>query len=257
MCRSYSTETIASENNSKYKLIKSLQVKKYRDKEQLMFIEGHRSIIDAINNGLLPVHIFATPRAFDSPLGSNLRSVLSQLPATTADIVSESLMKNLVDTVTHQGVCGAFRMPTQPSSLPPAASLIVICDSIKDPGNLGTIFRTSYGLGVDCILLTEGCCDPYSPKVIRSSMGTLLSPELPFILTTWELIPSLLGNNYQVLICDAAGVPYDDVNLAVPTVLVLGSEASGVSAEAMGSQLNAKLIKIPMERGDTNRLNSS
>lgn len=146
------------------------------------------------------------------------------------------------------GVCGAFDMPISTLSLPITATLIVICDGIKDPGNLGTIFRTSYGLGVDALVLTDDCCDPYSPKVLRSAMGTVLSPLLPFIQSDWNSIPQLLGHGFQSLVCDAQGIVYDQIDACIPTVLVLGSEAIGVR-DAAYTLNKCTRISIPMQRG--------
>lgn len=240
------SETIISGNNSKFKLMKSLQLKKYRMKENLILVEGHRSVLDAISNGLDPKLIFVTKKSFESPLGQQLYDTLCQ--KEEFEIVPEHLMKSLTDTVHSQGICAAFPIPKEPANLPPNASLILICDSISDPGNLGTIIRTAFGLGVDAIVLTEGSCDPYSPKVLRSSMGTAISPLVPILQRSWSDIPELLGVSFQVLVTDAGGVCYDEVDMCPTTALVLGSEATGVDVKAFQLQ-HATPITIPMQRG--------
>ena len=239
-------ETIISESNGKYKLMKSLQLKKYRMKEKLILVEGHRTILDAISNGLEPKLIFTTVRSFDSPLGQQLFEVVRG--REDVEIVHENLMRAVTDTVHSQGVCAAFPLPPEPDALPLDASLVIICDGISDPGNMGTIIRTSFGLGADAIVLTEGSCDPYSPKVLRSSMGTAISPALPILQRRWSDIPLLLGDKFQALVADANGKCYDEVDMCRSTAVVLGSEAIGVSNEAF--HLNhAVTISIPMQRG--------
>lgn len=227
--------------------MKSLQLKKYRDKEGLVLLEGHRTIIDALSNGMSPSCILMTNRAFESPLGEELYSITKQLPCV--DIIPDAMMKNIVDTVQPQGVCAAFKLPTVLNHLPPTASLLVICDGVKDPGNMGTIFRTSFGLGVDCLMLTEGCVDPYSPKVLRSAMGTVLSPHMSMMQWSWAKISAEIDQTvFQILVCDADGVSYDTVDFTKPSVFVLGSEATGVDMSAVALQ-RAIRIKIPMCRG--------
>lgn len=247
--------TITSESNPKVKLLKSLRLTKYRQREQLVLLEGPRSILDCLSNNhnddevvmMEPVHLLATSRAFSSPLGEKLYRRVSSLPCL--DIVSESVLASISETVHSQGVVAAFRMPPPLTSLPSNASLLVICDGVSDPGNLGTILRTSFGLGVDAVLLTEGCCDVYSSKVLRASMGTALSPLLPILKLPRKDIPALLSEKgFQVLIADAGGVNYERLDYRVKTALVLGAEAAGVSAllrDAPGSTL----IQIPMQRG--------
>ena len=239
-------ETIVSESNSKFKLMKSLQLKKYRMKENLLLVEGHRTILDAISNGLQPKMIFTTLKSYESPLGRQLQDVVQT--RDDVEVVHENLMKSLTDTVHSQGVCAAFSIPPEPSQLPVNASLLVICDGVSDPGNMGTIIRTSFGLGAGAIILTDGCCDPYSPKVLRSSMGMAISPTVPIFQRPWSEIPQLLGDKYQALVADADGICYDEIDMCKPTAIVLGSEATGVRAEALRLR-HAVSISIPMERG--------
>jgi TrmH family RNA methyltransferase len=241
------TESIFSDGNAKYKLMKSLQLKKYRLKEQLVLVEGQRSVLDAVTGGLSPKIVLATSNAFDQPLGNKLLSAIR--PFNCLDIVSESLMKGLTETVQSQGICAAFSMPSQPLELPKNATLIVISDGVSDPGNLGTILRTSFGLGVDAIVMTGGSCDPYSSKVIRASMGTALSPLLPIFQFNWrEIKERLHDSNFNFLVADASGQAYDEIDMRHPSVIVVGSEATGVSDEALQQ---SRLIKIciPMSRG--------
>lgn len=82
--------------------MKSLLIKKYRDKERLILVEGHRSIIDAIHNGLMPKYIFITNKAFDAPMGRELEKALKGLDVNV-DEISDGMMRSITETVTNQG----------------------------------------------------------------------------------------------------------------------------------------------------------
>jgi TrmH family RNA methyltransferase len=112
---------------------------------------------------------------------------------------------------------------------------------------MGTLIRTAYGLGWDTVIAAE-TTDPWSQKCIRSCMGTIL--RLPIIEKAWSEVPALLHDSeFQVLLADASeeAVPYFEVDFTKPTVLVIGSEANGLSKEAENLR-GAKKICIPMPR---------
>ena len=108
-------------------------------------------------SGLLPKYIFVTEKAFSAPLGNRLEATLSPINQLV-HFVSDSVLNNLSDTVTSQGVVAAFQ--SLDYVYPKNSTLLVVCDGIADPGNLGTILRTSYGFGADAVI-TVGGCDPW------------------------------------------------------------------------------------------------
>lgn len=116
---------------------------------------------------------------------------------------------------------------------------------IADPGNLGTIMRTAFGLGFEALISID-TTDPWSPKCVRSSMGTVI--QLPIVETTWKDMKStVLERNLNVFLAvlDETALPYYNVNFREPCIIVIGSEAFGVSKEAMDLP-NVQNIFIPM-----------
>lgn len=109
-------------------------------------------VLDALSFGFVPHSIYASPSAFYAPLGSTLQSELEKIPQTK--FLSNELLQRASETEHSQGVIGLFQQP--PQSLSAAPSFCVICDGIHDPGNLGSIIRTAYGLGVECVLAIGG-----------------------------------------------------------------------------------------------------
>lgn len=167
---------ITSDSNERVKLLKSLDIKKKRDASQLILLEGHRQIIDALtafeatgdtNMGGVPIHIMVSKKAFNAPLGKTLDKALSKSTylMSTVSIISESILKDISDTVNNQGIVAAFSKPKpqytsidellqkKENFLHEKKPLILILDHVADPGNIGTIVRSSYGLGVDAIVI--------------------------------------------------------------------------------------------------------
>ena len=285
---------IVSESNEKVKLVKNLQLKKRRDKEGLILLEGHRQVIDALRYGVAPRNIFITDKGIDGPMGYSLMEAITFSGEAAGDsgedlfrkidVVSDTLMKKCFSEVeTAQGLVAAFKRPNRESYLhrikekessSNANALVVFLDHVSDPGNMGTLIRSSFGFGADTMILTGGC-DPWSPKVIRSAMGMGL--QIPIIETAgWsdqlldilaEPSPSQMGSlfpllehanqDYQILVADmsADATPYYDVDFTKPTMVVVGSEARGPSPEVLGLP-NAKKIYIPMAR-DLESLNAA
>ena len=156
--------------------------------------------------------------------------------------VPEDIMASISPMQTPQGALFLCRLP-QKQDFAPAAGMLLL-DGIQDPGNLGTILRTADAMNVPVALL-EGCADPYSHKVVRSSMGAVFRTQI--LQTTWAQAKEA---------CAAAGIPVavtalsdraeDLRRAAVETMaVVIGSEGQGVRKEIMDSA--QKQLIIPME----------
>ncbi len=155
--------------------------------------------------------------------------------------VPEDVMASISPMESPQGALFLCRLPEQETFVPRKGTLIL--DGIQDPGNLGTILRTSDALQVPVVLL-EGCADPYSHKVVRASMGAVL--RSPVIRSTWaEVFDG----------CRSAGIPIGVTALSPRArdirqadlsqmAVVIGSEGQGVRKEIL-DQADAELI-IPM-----------
>nr|XP_009944130.1 PREDICTED: RNA methyltransferase-like protein 1 [Opisthocomus hoazin] len=116
-------------------------------------------------------------------------------------------IKSWSDLITPQGLVGIFAKPNPAKMSYPAAQLtsslplLLICDNIRDPGNLGTILRSAAGAGCEKVLLTKGCVDPWEPKVLRAGMGAHF--RLPIVASLdWESVPSNLPAGIQVCVAD-------------------------------------------------------
>jgi TrmH family RNA methyltransferase len=139
-------------------------------------------------------------------------------------------------------------MPILEEGLPPDPDFLLICDTIRDPGNIGTIMRTALAARVQAIFLTPGSVDCYSPKVVRSAMGAHF--RMPVFEMDWEEIDGFLsqtsaGQDKHIYLADSkGGLSYFQADFRSPLALIVGGEAEGAGKEAR--QLATERVHIPM-----------
>jgi TrmH family RNA methyltransferase len=226
--------------------------KRLRLQESLFVAEGTRWLKEVVRLSVTPTLLFYTEQWAQTAVHADL---LQQVPLSP-QIVSEPVMAAMSDTQTPPGILLA--LPMQPSPIPPRPDLLLILDGVTNPGNLGTILRTAGAAGVDAVLLGPDCVDAYNPKVVRGGMGAHL--RLPLWHLSWPEIAAQVGG-LQVWLADVAqGVAYTAVDWRQPSALIIGSEATGVGAEAValvkGNPLANGRLTIPMQ-SDTESLNAA
>lgn len=237
---------ITSPDNTKVKYARSLHKKRVRYREKRYLIEGLRLVAHALQRGRWPALVFHTEAFAATERGSSLVQRLVSREDTAVWCVTPRVMKVICDTVSPQGVVGIVSMQEASAALAHRATLLLILDSIRDPGNLGTILRTAQATCVEAVVLSHGCADAYSPKVVRASMGAHFDLPL-FHDATWPTIEKLVIGKHCVL-ADADGqlTPWE-FDWAPPVALIVGSEAHGASAEARAmAQLS---LRLPMAEG--------
>ena len=228
---------ITSPDNPMIKLARKLQNKKYRDRERLFLVEGRRSVQEALARPEFLQTVF---------LEENLEEDYSALRGVDTYLLESKLLKDISSTETPQGMIAMLKMPEWSfEELFTEEGLIILLDQISDPGNMGSIIRSCWALGVNGLLLSSGCVDPFSPKVVRSSMGGILNLPVFENITAQSL--DLLQEQGYEFICTGLeeAEDYYSVDLNGAKIMVLGSEARGVS-EAIKRRCQ-RTIKIPMK----------
>ena len=157
---------VISKNRLK-ELIK-LHTKKYRTEQDLILVEGWRLLEQLHRNGVVIDEIFC-----DQENAGDLENLSPRL----ITLCENWQLEKLSQTSTSQQVIGLIKSKKQPIE---KTDLLVYLDNISDPGNLGTIFRTAMGLGVDGIITSPGCCDIFNPKAVRASMGAVGKVNVEF-----------------------------------------------------------------------------
>ena len=227
-------DQIHSRDNPLVKRIRSLQRSSVRNQERAFFVEGLRAVNDAFAAGIAP-ELLVLSEDFDIQ-----RVSVSPVSVSTRTL-SKALFNELSDTATPQGIMAIVPMQFIPPG-PADPTLTVIADGISDPGNLGTLLRSCAGAGVTAVYLAGHAVDPYNPKVVRAAMGA------HFKVPVDRLDPSnsALFPIETAVVATYAGssLAYDQVDMTGPTVIIVGSEATGVS-DALSRSATAT-VSIPM-----------
>lgn len=161
--------------------------------------------------------------------------------------ISDKLMDAVSESKTPQPVMAAVRMKEHGENelLVHDSGLIIIAHQLQDPGNLGTIIRTAEAVGAAGVALTPNTVDPYSPKALRASMGSIL--RLPVVrigeIGTFMKLCKQRGFQITATVLGDAKAPYD-IDLTKPTVVVLGQEGAGLPQDVIAEV--DLLVRIPM-----------
>lgn len=231
---------VASKDNQYIKHTISLKTKKYRIREQMFLLEGKKVVTEALQSNKPLIRVLV-----DEAHSEEYQHISDQYREPEWLEVDSRVFKSITDTENPQGIMAVAAIPDNDlSALFDQSACLILLDRISDPGNLGTIIRTAWALGIDGILLSEGCTDPFSPKAVRSSMGGILNVPVydaigPLVIeqlksagyrvtgTTIDASTSIFANDYR------GG-----------NIIVIGSESRGVSPDIQACCDN--FINIPI-----------
>jgi RNA methyltransferase, TrmH family len=259
---------ITSGSNANIKLLRSLETRKFRDKHNLIRVDGHRQIIDALSSSKMePKFILLTEKAIEAPLGKDLMRVMANggIGIGSVSMVTSQVLNSAIPDVNSPMVSAAFFRPKNAITLDGKGKreLIVILDKLGDPGNVGSIIRAACGLGATSVVTIDGTSDCFSPKALRSAVGSTFF--IPVHETKWsEYLPQLQLRNpfddheddLQILVAENTdgAIPYTDIDFTKRTAIIIGNEAVGPSHQAQKAATSK--IYIPMQRNQDS-LNAS
>ncbi|WP_338441885.1 RNA methyltransferase [Synechococcus elongatus IITB4] len=217
---------LTSRQNPLAKQIRQLHQAKGRRQQQAFLLEGTHLLQEAIATNWPLLQVCATPEWQDQH--PQLWQQATQ--AAPGQTVSDDLLAYLCTTVSPDGVVAiAARQPLrQPDS---RASLLIAVETLQDPGNLGTIIRTAAAAGAEGLWLSADCVDPDHPKVLRASAGQWFRLPMAIAPDLGQTLRSLQQQGHQIV----ATLPRTETtlwqaNFRQPTVLLLGNEGAGLSA---------------------------
>jgi TrmH family RNA methyltransferase len=240
---------ISSPTNPTIKRIRSLAAdRKERRRERLFMLEGVRLVADALaHDAELVLALYVPEQLATTPDGQALAAQLE--PLRYAHVVTPAVLAAAADTVHPQGVVALARWPVVSPGIP---GLIVVVEAAQDPGNLGTLLRSAEAAGIAQLICTSGTVDIYSPKVVRAAMGAHFRLAIEQDLG-WQAVAERLTVVDHIYAAEAdASMPYYAADWRQPSALLLGSEAHGLSEEALAYA--NRTIGIPM-RGGAESLN--
>ncbi|XP_017788009.1 PREDICTED: rRNA methyltransferase 3, mitochondrial [Habropoda laboriosa] len=177
-------------------LMTKLKSRKRREKANEIILEGQRLIKDAIKAGIMPNKIIFN----DS---SDIKEFKFPEDVTLYKVTYKTIQL-WSSLITSPGLLGIFKVPDIQNNIAAdnALPLTIICDNIREPGNLGSIMRVAAGVGCEKLIIMKGCVDLWDPKVLRSAAGTHF--RLPIhAFPTWNQVPSLISENCNIFITDS------------------------------------------------------
>jgi TrmH family RNA methyltransferase len=246
---------ITAFSNPLVKRVRNLRDKRHRREEGLFLAEGLRILAEAEEAGRLPRWIFHTGEMRNHPLVRRLSAACEadggEAIETNVDILHKLSGKDNPQTVL--GVYAEFG--TVLERLDRSVSGIwMVAQSLRDPGNLGTILRTGDAVGAGGLILVDDCVDPFSVEAVRASMGALFTQSIA--RTSWaEFIAWLrAGPGQLVALSLRTDIDYRAPTYDAPTFLLVGNEARGLPAEY--EDACDLRVKLPM-RGKADSLNAA
>lgn len=249
-------EVIFSRQNGFVKLICSLERKKAREEIGLFRFDGIKLCLEAISKGITPEYICVSESRYEemqTRLGGKFEIT----------VVSDELFSKMSDEKAPEGIITVVRAPLSIHrhvfsddsgafcNLPNKSEKVFILESIRDPGNLGTIIRTAASLGIDRVVMTSDCADIYNSKTIRGAMGALFMQRTDIVKEGQieKYISALRSDGRRVF---AAALREDaekigEIELLPSDVFVIGNEGHGISNETIEA-CDGSVI-IPMKEG--------
>lgn len=267
-----SDNVITSTGSKTVKKVQALLNKRKKRYEACQtIVEGPRMVFDLIDNpktrGLVKQVLISTDQ-YDSEYMQRLENE----PNIHVQLVEPVVFKACSDTVTPQGIVAVVDFPTSNKDSIIGGEgdpLFLILDGISDPGNMGTLIRSSLAAGVTAMILLPGCCDIWNPKTVRSAMGA--SFQIPILeFSDWDDTVEAISNEFGIKTVFAATMleedeetgregsqAYFDIDWTQgPLGLIVGSEGNGLSDivrkavdDSTYNGITVKGVHIPMMEG--------
>ena len=202
------------------KLIRSLQQKKYRKQYNLFLVEGVKLINELVFSEYKIHSIFASTdrdlrQYIDNEYPPDIREKIGY--------ISENILQSISNLVTANKLIAIVEMPPERKILP-ESDINLVLDGIRDPGNLGTLFRIADWFGLSQVICSVDCADIYNHKTVQASMGSLFRVNVVFT----DLFEYLKKSKNQVYATVLNGQSIHDTKFKAPADIVIGNESEGI-----------------------------
>lgn len=242
---------ISSTANGQIKQLLALQKKaKARQEAGLFVVEGLKMAAEVPKDRLVKAY---ASESFLKTHGGDI-----SVPENKLETVTDKVFKEISQTQTPQGILAVVKQTCydiEQMLKGSKAPLLLVLETIQDPGNLGTMIRMAEGAGVDGVIMNKTTADIYNPKVVRSTMGAIF--RVPFVYTEHlkETLIQAKNCGIRLFAAHLKGEQwYFNENYRQPAAFLIGNEAVGLSEET--ARLADAYIKIPME-GQVESLNAA
>lgn len=215
------------------RLRRLLHTKAYRSNEHAFVVEGVEVFRTALEAGASPEAVYIAPERMEDS-SKDLVALLDQVAALGVRTfeLADGVIGRVASTVTPQPLLASFPMLHVAAS-PPTARLVIVLADVRDPGNAGTVLRSADAVGADAVAFCGASVDPYNPKTVRASAGSIF--HVPLVVDQEGAGALLDACRLAGMRCLGAlahgGVSHLEVDWSKPVALVLGNEASGIPAD--------------------------
>jgi len=217
------------------KLIKSLQIKKYRKTEQSFVVEGGKSVLELIRSDYKITIVLVTERFWQE------NSVYFDNKNFAVELVTDQELSKLGSFQTNNAALAVAQMKPNQKLSPDSQHILLALDGIQDPGNLGTIIRIADWYGITKIVCSDDTVDLYNPKTITASMGSF-TRVLVYYCELREYLQAF-ANEVVIYGTLLEGKAIYTVPVTAPGIVIMGNEANGIRPELQA--LIHQKISIP------------
>lgn len=235
---------INSKSNEKVKFVKSLNDKKFRNKNNAYYLEGIKVINEVVfSNNISDINFIFYSKEILSKVNNGillLEEIIKRCEEQHIPMyeVEKNILEYVCDTVTPQGILCVLNKKDKNliSEIKNVQNEnIFILDGVQDMGNLGTIIRNAAAFNIDSIICLENTADIYSPKVLRSTMGNIFKVNI-FYEKFEEVLKILKENNYTLVGTSLNETKkIDELDFNKKIAFVFGNEANGVTDNVLSS----------------------
>ena len=255
----FNLDLITSKTNSTVVKLSKLTNKKSRNEEKLFCLDGVKLFWEAYNFGAKIEYLIINE---SSVLDEKTSEIIFELKEKSRVIcVNDSVFSKLTDESAPQGIITVCRYLENHNFIEVSKDIlenerVMIFESVRDPGNIGTIIRNAAAFGVDRLILSSDCADIYSQKVIRATMGAIFKVKIDVVSDVCKSIEFLKNQGRRVV---ATTLGNNSLKLGKDPVLsrdvfIIGNEGHGISEKVIN--ISNETMFIPMCK-NTESLNAS
>ncbi len=235
MRRPYTESVLENPRSPRVRAVAKLTKRSARHETGLFLLEGPQAAREALAyRPEIIVEMFATPAAMDKH--HDVRDA-ARAAGLGVELTTDAVLDAMADTVTPQGIVAVARQ--SPTGLDEVFAgsprLVALCEEVRDPGNLGTIIRAADAAGADAVVLTGRTVDPYNPKVVRATTGSLFHLPIAVGAELADVVRRSHAAGLRVIAADVGGEDFlaHRHDLSGPTAWLFGNEARGLDDDAV------------------------
>jgi len=209
------------------RLRRLVQKRSLRWSEGICVLEGPDLVLAALAASVEFEAIYVDPTRSSSSALAELES-LATAKGVRVFALAPGVLERVADAATPQPVLGAVRLPLVDVEAIPCQGLLLVLHGVRDPGNAGTLIRSADGAGASGVIFTGHSVDPFNPKTLRASAGSIfhVPVALDTLSTTLDSFASRGALSYATVV--RGGESHRLVDFTKPTVVVIGNEADGL-----------------------------